>query len=147
MKRRDLRRQLIDSILAVDLPRVVEIARYLISLGMEPTVHHAAAIGNISLLERMLTADSTLLGPTAAGGRWFMFHGMMPQPIVNGQASGFHWLGDGRIFVRFNLNEMINWFCFLPFGFTEITINFNTFICTVCFYLIFRQLVLGINYG
>jgi len=39
---------------------------------MEPTVHHAAAIGNISLLERMLTADSALLGPTVAGGRWRM---------------------------------------------------------------------------
>ena len=39
-------------------------------LGMQPTVHHAAAIGDTPLLERMLAADPALLGPTAAGGRW-----------------------------------------------------------------------------
>ena len=47
-----------------------EIFRYLVSFGMPPTVHHAAAIGDISLLERMLAADPALRGPTAAGGRW-----------------------------------------------------------------------------
>ena len=48
----------------------VEIFRYLVSLGKQPTVHHAAAIGDIPLLERMLAADPALRGPTAAGGRW-----------------------------------------------------------------------------
>ncbi len=48
----------------------VGIVRYLVSFGMQPTVHHAAAIGDIPLLERMLVADPALLGPTAAGGRW-----------------------------------------------------------------------------
>ncbi|MCP4903065.1 MAG: ankyrin repeat domain-containing protein, partial [bacterium] len=33
-------------------------------------MHHAAAIGEISLLERMVTADPTCLGVTNAGGRW-----------------------------------------------------------------------------
>jgi hypothetical protein len=48
----------------------VEIARFLISLGVEPAVHHAAAIGDISLLEQMLIADPARLGPTCAGDRW-----------------------------------------------------------------------------
>ena len=48
----------------------VGIFRYLVSFGMQPTVHHAAAIGDILLLERMLAADPALRGPTAAGGRW-----------------------------------------------------------------------------
>ena len=48
----------------------VGIFRYLVSFEMQPTVHHAAAIGDIPLLERMLAADPALLGPTAAGGRW-----------------------------------------------------------------------------
>ena len=48
----------------------VGIFRYLVSFGMQPTVHHAAAIGDIPLLERMLAADPALRGPTAAGGRW-----------------------------------------------------------------------------
>ena len=47
-----------------------EIFRYLVSFGIQPTVHHAAAIGDIPLLERMLAADPALRGPTAAGGRW-----------------------------------------------------------------------------
>ena len=46
------------------------IFRYLVSFGMQPTVHHAAAIGDIPLLERMLAANPALRGPTAAGGRW-----------------------------------------------------------------------------
>ena len=48
----------------------VEIFRYFVCLGGQPTVHHAAAVGDIPLLERMLAADPALLGPTAAGGRW-----------------------------------------------------------------------------
>ncbi len=48
----------------------VGIFRYLVSFGMQPTVHHAAAIGDIPLLERMLAADPALRGPTAAGGCW-----------------------------------------------------------------------------
>ena len=48
----------------------VGIFRYLVSFGMQPTVHHAAATGDIPLLERMLAADPALRGPTAAGGRW-----------------------------------------------------------------------------
>ena len=47
-----------------------EIFRYLVSLGVRPTVHHAAAIGDIALLEEMLTANPALRDPTAAGGRW-----------------------------------------------------------------------------
>ena len=46
------------------------IFRYLVSQGLQPTVHHAAAIGDIPLLERMLVADPALRRPTAAGGRW-----------------------------------------------------------------------------
>lgn len=48
----------------------VEIFRYLVSLGAQPTVHHAAAIGDIALLEEMLTANPALRAPTPAGGRW-----------------------------------------------------------------------------
>jgi len=48
----------------------VEIFRYLVSLGVQPTVHHAAAIGDIALLEEMLAANPALRAPTAAGGRW-----------------------------------------------------------------------------
>lgn len=48
----------------------VAILRYLVSLGMPPTVHHAAAVGDVALLEQMLTADPALRNPTAAGGRW-----------------------------------------------------------------------------
>ena len=48
----------------------VEIFRYFVCLGGQPTVHHAAAVGDIPLLERMLAADPALLGPTVAGGRW-----------------------------------------------------------------------------
>jgi ankyrin repeat protein len=47
-----------------------EIFRYLVALGLQPTVHHAAAIGDITLLARMLEADPALRGPSAAGGRW-----------------------------------------------------------------------------
>lgn len=47
-----------------------DIHRYLVSLGLEPTVHHAAAIGDIDTLEEMLAADPALREPTAAGGRW-----------------------------------------------------------------------------
>ena len=48
----------------------VEISHYLVSLGMQPTVHHAAAIGDVPLLRKMLTANPDLRKPTAAGGRW-----------------------------------------------------------------------------
>ena len=48
----------------------VEMFRYFVYLGGQPTVHHAAAIGDIPLLERMLAANPALRGPTAAGGRW-----------------------------------------------------------------------------
>ncbi len=48
----------------------VEILRFLVSLGLQPTVHHAAAIGDIPLLEELLTAKPNLRNPTAAGGRW-----------------------------------------------------------------------------
>ncbi len=48
----------------------VGIFRYLVSFDMQPTVHHAAAIGDIPLLERMLAVSPALRGPTAAGGRW-----------------------------------------------------------------------------
>ena len=48
----------------------VEMFRYFVCLGGQPTVHHAAAIGDIPLLERMLAANPALRGPTAAGGRW-----------------------------------------------------------------------------
>ena len=48
----------------------VEIFRYLVSLGMQPTVHHAAAIGDLPRLQEMLTANPGLRNPTAAGGRW-----------------------------------------------------------------------------
>ena len=48
----------------------IEIFRYLVSFDMQPTVHHAAAIGDIPLLEEMLTANPDLRNPTAAGGRW-----------------------------------------------------------------------------
>ncbi len=47
-----------------------DIFRYLVSFGMPPTVHHAAAIGDIRLLGQMLAADPALREPTAAGGRW-----------------------------------------------------------------------------
>ena len=46
------------------------ILRYLVSFGQQPTVHHAAAIGDIRLLGQMLMADPSLRCPTAAGGRW-----------------------------------------------------------------------------
>ncbi|MDE2817379.1 MAG: ankyrin repeat domain-containing protein [Chloroflexota bacterium] len=48
----------------------IAIFRYLVSLGLEPTVHHAAAIGDSTLLDTMLTANPELCEPTAAGGRW-----------------------------------------------------------------------------
>lgn len=48
----------------------LEIFRYLVALGMRPTVHHAAALGDIPLLEQMLAAEPALREPTAAGGRW-----------------------------------------------------------------------------
>ena len=48
----------------------VEICRYLVSLGMQPTVHHAAALGDVRLLGQMLEANPALCNPTAAGGRW-----------------------------------------------------------------------------
>lgn len=47
-----------------------DILQYLVSLGLQPTVHHVAAVGDISLLDEMLAADPALLKPTAAGGRW-----------------------------------------------------------------------------
>lgn len=48
----------------------IAIFRYLVFLGVEPTVHHAAATGDIPLCEEMLTANPALREPTAAGGRW-----------------------------------------------------------------------------
>lgn len=48
----------------------VEIFQYLVACGMQPSVHHAAAIGDIALLEEMLAANPALRDPTAAGGRW-----------------------------------------------------------------------------
>lgn len=48
----------------------VDIFRHLVSLGPQPTVHHAAAIGDLPLLREMLTANPDLRNPTAAGGRW-----------------------------------------------------------------------------
>lgn len=48
----------------------VEIFRYLVSFDMQPTIHHAAAIGDIPQLDAMLTANPELREPTAAGGRW-----------------------------------------------------------------------------
>ena len=48
----------------------VEIFRYLVALGLQPTVHHAAASGDIARLARMLGANPALRGLTAAGGRW-----------------------------------------------------------------------------
>ncbi len=47
-----------------------EIMRYLVSLGLQPTVHHAAAIGDLSRLAELLSANPALGKPTAAGGRW-----------------------------------------------------------------------------
>ena len=47
-----------------------DIFRYLAALGLRPTVHHAAALGDVPLLEQMLAADPALREPTAAGGRW-----------------------------------------------------------------------------
>ncbi len=47
-----------------------EIFRYFVERGLTPTVHHAAALGDIPLLEEMLAANPALLRPTAAGGRW-----------------------------------------------------------------------------
>ena len=46
------------------------ILRYLVSLGLQPSVHHAAASGDLPLLQEMLTANPGLRNPTAAGGRW-----------------------------------------------------------------------------
>lgn len=48
----------------------VEIFRYLVALGGAPTVHHAAATGDLALLEQLLAAQPALREPTAAGGRW-----------------------------------------------------------------------------
>ena len=48
----------------------IDIFRYLVSFGMQPSVHHAAAIGDVRLLGQMLTVDPALGEPTAAGGRW-----------------------------------------------------------------------------
>ena len=44
--------------------------RYLVSLGLQPSIHHAAASGDLPLLQEMLTANPGLRNPTAAGGRW-----------------------------------------------------------------------------
>ena len=49
-----------------------EIAHYLISLGVRPTVHHLAAIGDLHALERLLERTPALLGSSPAGGRWMM---------------------------------------------------------------------------
>ena len=48
----------------------VEVFRYLVSLGLQPSIHHAAAIGDFPLLQELLTANPDLRNPTAAGGRW-----------------------------------------------------------------------------
>lgn len=48
----------------------IEIYRYLVSFDMRPTIHHAAAIGDIPQLKELLTANPALREPTAAGGRW-----------------------------------------------------------------------------
>jgi ankyrin repeat protein len=50
----------------------LEIAAYLISLGVEPTVHQVAAMGDVDLLAGMIKENAALLEPTAAGGRWRM---------------------------------------------------------------------------
>ncbi len=47
-----------------------DILRYLIAIGLRPTIQHAAAIGDIPLLERLLGATPALREPAAAGGRW-----------------------------------------------------------------------------
>ncbi|MGE3808859.1 MAG: ankyrin repeat domain-containing protein [Gemmataceae bacterium] len=48
------------------------LARLLIEHGAEPTVHHAAALGDLALLRQLIEADARLLEPTPAGGRWRM---------------------------------------------------------------------------
>ncbi|MCY4436621.1 MAG: ankyrin repeat domain-containing protein [Chloroflexi bacterium] len=47
-----------------------DIFRYLVSFGMQPSVHHAAALGEFRLLGQMLTENPALREPTVAGGRW-----------------------------------------------------------------------------
>ena len=47
-----------------------DIARYLIARGVQPTVHHAAAIGDIPLLKRMTSDEGACLDVQPAGGRW-----------------------------------------------------------------------------
>ena len=47
-----------------------DIFRYLVSFGMQPSVHHAAALGDVRLLGQMLMENPALREPTAAGGRW-----------------------------------------------------------------------------
>ena len=60
MKRRDLRRQLIDSILAVDLPRVAEIATLDTTILNAPTAHQnvpladAIATGRLDLVKLLI---------------------------------------------------------------------------------------------
>ena len=49
-----------------------QIAEHLIAVGLEPSVHHAAAIGDLTLLRKMIDSDPGLLGLTKAGGRWHM---------------------------------------------------------------------------
>ena len=46
-----------------------EIAKHLVSLGAEANVHHAAAIGDITLLKRLLTKDPSIVGPLHAAAR------------------------------------------------------------------------------
>ncbi len=44
-----------------------EVARYLITLGVEPSVHHAAAIGDLGLLKELVSANQGSMQPRAAG--------------------------------------------------------------------------------